>query len=143
MPENDAPATPEEIMLASFMRGYSCAIGPTRTADPEEMSNAITAATIVLHVSFEDAADMWFILAGEAMEFCIEHADHIASHGKERRVPKDTRYPNTPAPPTYCVCGHIRIEHPGGFGCNNRDCMGCGLFQKAKRQPEHIPKGRT
>jgi hypothetical protein len=80
MPEDETPATAEEIMLASFMRGYSCAIGPVRTADPEEMSNAITAATMVLHASFEDAANMWFVLVTEAVEFCIEHAEHIASH---------------------------------------------------------------
>lgn len=49
---------------------------------------------------------------------------------------------SVPPPPTYCKCGHIRIKHPGGLGCNDKDCMGCPEFKAAKVQPVHTPRGR-
>lgn len=69
--------------LAAFMRGYSCAIGPIRSADPNEMSNAVTAATIVLHAPFVDAVDMWALIATDAVDFLVENAVHMKEHHAE------------------------------------------------------------
>lgn len=69
-----------QFVARIFLRGYSCAIGPIRSADPEEMDNAVRAAMTVLHTPAVNAALEWAVIAVDAQNFLRENADHIKEH---------------------------------------------------------------